>query len=142
MFGLLNYHSGYLVMVSMVLLALIAVSSYDTNQKIHQVNNANRDNPYSRDLPLAPFWFIIVVIVVLFFALASPLKASDDDYEALQTEKDDLELKYEELKESVDASYDSAVVLKFYFNGSEEVSEQLAKDSVKDLYDHLYPGEY
>lgn len=142
MFNILDYYAGKIILAAVILLILIAAGIYGDNKQIDKHNERIKDDIYLRPLPKAPFGLIVVVIVFLCIALITPVRVSDERYDALQEAKDELELQYEELKESVSSAYDSTVALKFYLKGYDDVSASDADEAIKKIYDVLYPGEY
>jgi hypothetical protein len=99
----------------------------------------------------SPF-FPLLACVILFFVLMFLFPSHNKEYNELKEKYDDLSLQvelYDEIKEeydslssSVEKAYDKANTVKGYFLGLEEAPYEYAKQSMQELYDLLYPGEW
>jgi hypothetical protein len=73
MFELMSYWQGKLVSAVIVLLIVSCFQSYEANQKINRINEANSDDYRKPRLQTAPFVPLIIGIIILAVCLIVPL---------------------------------------------------------------------
>lgn len=93
---------------------------------------------------------LIILLACVFLLSSCERRPSiEEQYEDLQSEYYDVEEKYmlyldkyTDLSADIARVYDDALTLKAYFLGWDEVTFEEAKQSIKTIYDRLYPGEW
>ena len=117
-----------LILIPVVLLFLVVIEVDNRNFLYRKFSEEDLKGYHS---PFAALIFCAVFFVICMFLFPN----HNEEYQELKE-------KYDELSASVELSYDDAVSVKSYFLGWEESSFDDAKQSMQNIYDNLYPGEW
>lgn len=131
-------------------LAVLAVTELDNRNFLYR--NFKEEDLKGYHSPFYALVFCVIAFVALMFIFPShnseykELKEQYDElslsYESAQEDCESVQERYNDLSSAISESYDSALSVKAYFLGWDESSFEDAKESMKKLYDTLYPGEW